>query len=137
MISDGYQGYYWNDNSSKDPAISTSDNGEIHVIWSDESNGKWKDNSDDSEIMYVNYTPSTGWSNATVISDGFEGIFWNNDDSRDPDIAVDKLGNIFVVWNDNTDGKWGNDNEVLYVNYTSTLGWSNVTVISDCFQGIS
>ena len=40
------------------------------------------------EIMYVNYTSTSGWSNATVISDGFDGVYWNDDFSYVPAIAA-------------------------------------------------
>ncbi|MFX1451660.1 MAG: hypothetical protein ACFFCM_12495, partial [Promethearchaeota archaeon] len=136
VISDGYGGAWgWNDGYSSSPAISIDKIGNIHVVWQDTSNGIWQDKISgmDTEIMYVNYT-GAGWSNATVISDGYNGNYWNDKLSWKPKITVDDSANVHVVWNDNTDGIWGNDREVMYVSYTDT-GWSNVTVISDGYNG--
>jgi len=103
------------------------------VVWYDGTAGPW---GTDYEIMYVNYSSSAGWSNATVISDGFEGTYWNDGSSYYPSIAVDNSGNVHVVWEDDTAGPWGTDYEIMYVNYSSSAGWSNATVISDGFGGV-
>ncbi len=115
----------WNIDESLDPSIAVDNNGNIHVVWEDYTNGEW---GTDSEIMYANYT-SAGWSNATVISDIYG---WNNEPSLAPSIAVDNNSNLHVVWEDDTDGEWGTDSEIMYANYTS-VGWSNATVISDIY----
>ncbi len=116
--------YGWNDLDSNLPQIATDNNGNLHVVWEDFTDGEW---GVDTEIMYVNYT-ATGWSNATVISDVYG---WNDGGSYEPDIAIDKNDNIHVVWEDITDGEWGTDKEIMYANYTTAMGWSNATVISD------
>ncbi|MFX1337925.1 MAG: hypothetical protein ACFFDK_04895 [Promethearchaeota archaeon] len=139
VISDGYNSEYWNDGGSSSPSICIDNStNNIHVVWTDYSNGYWKDGGSDSEIMYVNYTSANGWSNATVISDGYNDEWgWNTEGSFYPDITMDFLGNIHVVWSDYTPGVWGggsSDSEIMYVNYTSTNGWSNVTVISDGYN---
>ena len=59
--------------------------------------------------MYATYTEATGWSNITVISDGYGGIYWNIGSSNAPDIAIDSSGKVHVVWSDWTDGVWGTD----------------------------
>ncbi|MFX0139176.1 MAG: sialidase family protein, partial [Candidatus Hodarchaeota archaeon] len=123
VISDVYG---WNNDSSMLPTIATDNGGNIHVVWRDETNGEW---GMDEEIMYANYTVA-GWSNATVISDDYTG--WNNDYSYQPEITIDNNGNLHVVWYDNTDGEWGTDEEIMYVNYTAS-GWSNASVISDVY----
>ncbi|MFX0187848.1 MAG: Ig-like domain-containing protein [Candidatus Hodarchaeota archaeon] len=139
VISDGFAGSYWNNDTSKVPKIAVDSSDNLHVIWEDDTDGVW---GNDWEIMYANYTAATGqWSNATVISDGFEGSYWNNDSSASvpfgvgADIAVDSKDIVHVVWNDDTDGVWGNDWEIMYVNYSASQGWSNATVISDGFEG--
>jgi len=124
IISDDSSG--WNDGNSYSPEIAIDNLDNLHVVWRDETDGIW---GDDIEIMYCNYTSATGWSNATVISDDSSG--WNNEDSQFPSITIDSLNNIHVVWNDYTDGWWGTDAEIMYCNYTSAIGWSNATVISD------
>jgi len=134
VISDGYGGVYWNNGPSSNPAVAVDSSNKIHVVWMDLTNGPWGVN--EYEIMYVNYTNVTGWSNPTVISDGFGGVYWNNNISANPSIAVDNNKTVHVVWEDRTEGPWGADSEIMYVNYTSVNGWSNVTVISDGFDGV-
>ncbi len=133
VISDGFNGIYWSDDDTDFPAIVTDNSGKIHVVWEDDENGVW---GTDTEIMYVSYTEATGWSNITVISDGYIDVYWNIDDSQRPSIAVDGNNNIHVVWHDMTDGVWGTDTEIMYVSYTEATGWSNITVISDGYGGI-
>ncbi|TFF87992.1 MAG: exo-alpha-sialidase [Promethearchaeota archaeon] len=118
----------WNDLASQNPRIEIDSQGVVHVVWQDGTNSAaW---GSDEEIMHASYTPSTQiWSNATVISDDY--TLWNNWSSYDPDIAIDSGDNIHVVWEDYTDGPWGDDAEIMYTKYNQTTKtWSNATVIS-------
>ncbi len=133
VISDGYSGVYWNDGGSYYADIAVNDSGVVHVVWEDDTDGVW---GTDSEIMYTSYTEATGWSNATIISDGYSGVFWNDGGSSFPDINVDNSGTIHLVWWDTTDGVWGTDIEIMYASYTVAIGWSNVTIISDGYMDI-
>ena len=133
VISDGFGSIYWNDGSSYNPAVAVDSDNTVHVVWHDWTDGIW---GTDTEIMYANYTTATGLSNATVISDGFGGVYWNNDDSYSSAVAVDSSNVVHVVWYDWTDGIWGTDIEIMYVNYNIAVGWSNVTVISDGYGGV-
>lgn len=133
VISDGYNDIYWNDDGSWYPAIASDNNGKIHVVWEDLTDGIW---GTDNEIMHTSYSTSTGWSNATLISDGHNNIYWNIMGSRDPDIAIDSSNDLHVVWEDNTDGVWGTDEEIMYTSYKSASGWSVPVVISDGFNDI-
>ncbi len=133
VISDGYNNNYWNSDDSLQPAITIDNNDNIHVVWCDNTNGIW---GSDWEIMYASYSASTGWSNATVISDGYNDIYWNDDSSTHPSIASDNTGDIHVVWQDNSIGVWGIDAEIMYARYSTSLGWSNATVISDGHNNI-
>ncbi len=133
VISDGYGGIFWNDGFSQYPAIAIDDSGKTHVVWEDSSTGPW---GTDNEIMYASYTEATGWSNVSVISDGYGGIYWNNGSSNVPDIAIDSSGKVHVVWHDYTSGVWGADIEIMYVSYTEATGWSNISVISDGYSSI-
>ena len=132
VISDGYNDIYWNDEDSGDPAIAVDSSDKVHAVWNDDTNGAW---GTDIEIMYATYTTATGWSNATVISDGYGGIYWNDGSSSIPAIAVDSSNAVHVVWEDQTDGAWGTDIEIMYATYTTATGWSNATVISDGYGG--
>jgi len=111
VISDGFGGTYWNDGSSSWPSITTDISGNIHVVWQDETDGPW---GGAPVIMYARYSSSAGWSNTTVISDGFGGTYWHNGGSAEPSIATDNNGNIHVVWADGTAGPWGTDREIMY-----------------------
>jgi len=133
VISDGYNNIYWNDHESWYPAIASDNSGKIHVVWEDATDGIW---GSDWEIMYVSHTESAGWSNVTVISDGHNNIYWNVGHSRNTEIAIDSSGNIHVVWDDSTDGAWGNDKEIMYTSYISTSGWSVPIVVSDGYNDI-
>ncbi len=123
VISDDETG--WNIGDSSFPCIAIDDDGNIHVVWHDTTNGEW---GVDVEIMYANYT-GDNWSNATVISDIYG---WNDGNSYSPDIAIDGYGNIHMVWYDYTIGEWGGDGEIMYSKYNAA-GWSNATVISDIY----
>ena len=114
----------WNNDSSNHPSIAVDINGTIHIVWQDSTNGVW---GSDTEIMY-SFNNGSGWSNATVISDDI--INWNDGRSSYPSLAVDINGTIHVVWNDDTDGIWGTDEEIMYIANNGT-GWSDIMVISD------
>lgn len=116
----------WNDGVSEEPDIAVDDDGNLHVVWQDNtiSLNEW---GFDKEIMYSRRTAS-GWSNATVISD--DSTRWNGGASNSPSIAVDCYGIVHVVWEDDTNGEWGSDREIMYSQRTAA-GWSNATVISD------
>ena len=61
------------------------------------------------------------FSNATVVSDGFNSTYWNDDSSYNPAIAVDSSDRVHAVWQDHTNGVWGTDTEIMYatsVSYT-------------------
>ncbi|MBN1215278.1 MAG: hypothetical protein JXA99_07510, partial [Candidatus Lokiarchaeota archaeon] len=133
VISDGFQGVYWNNQYDNDPKIAVDINGIIHVVWEGATDGPW---GSDTEIMYVNYSINQGWSNVTVISDGYQGFNWNKGASWSPDITVEDNGNIHIVWQDYTPGPWGSYSEIMYVKYSINQGWSNITVISDGYQGV-
>ena len=132
VVSDGFNGSYWNDAGSYDPAIAVDSSDRVHLVWEDYTPGVW---GTDAEIMYATYTTATGWSNVTIISDGLNDIYWNDGGSYDPVIAVDSSNAIHVVWHDGTDGVWGIDYEIMYATYTTVTGWSNATVISDGYGG--
>ena len=133
VISDGYNGSYWNDGSSYDPAIAVDSSDNVHIVWEDYTDGLW---GIDTEIMYAYFTSDLGWSNATVISDGYNSSYWNDEFSWNPAIAVDSSDSVHIVWYDETDGVWGIDTEIMYVNFTKINKWSNITILSDGFNGV-
>jgi len=137
VISDMYEGVEWNNDTSDNPDIAVDNSGNLHVVWQDYSPGEWGGGSE-CEILYANYTSATGkWSNVTVVSDMYQGVEWNTDDSSDARIVVDSSDNLHVIWEDHTDGIWGTDKEIMYANYTSATGkWSNASVVSDGYGGV-
>jgi len=132
VVSDGFNSNYWNDGHSYDPSIAVDSSDKVHAVWEDHTDGVW---GADTEIMYATYNTATGWSNATVISDGYSGVYWNDGNSYNPVIAIDSSNRVHVVWYDGTDGAWGTDYEIMYAQYTTATGWSNATVISDGYDG--
>ncbi|MFX0139004.1 MAG: hypothetical protein ACFFDN_35510 [Candidatus Hodarchaeota archaeon] len=137
ILSDGWNNVWgWNNESSEDPAIDIDNSGNIHVIWQDRTVGSWTGDIDDTEIMYVNYSVATKkWSNITIISDTSTG--WNYGLSADPDIDIDASGKIHVIWEDRTNGTWGNDEEIMWTMYNPSTGkWLNATVISDGYNDV-
>jgi hypothetical protein len=112
----------WNTDSSLFPDIVT-DGDTIHVVWVDSTNDpRW---GYDDEIFYINYIPGKGWSEVYLISDG--PINWNNDTSKLPSIDVKNAGNIYIVWYDNTNGWWGSDWEIMYMNFQVVYTTTTIT----------
>ncbi|MBN1214438.1 MAG: hypothetical protein JXA99_03245, partial [Candidatus Lokiarchaeota archaeon] len=115
VISDGFNGVYWNSGKSNCPNIAVDYSGKIHVVWMDETIGPWSYNTKDQEIMYASSSNGVTWSNVTVISEGYNGVYWNNGGCGDPIIAIDSINKIHIVWYDFTIGSWGNDGEIMYI----------------------
>jgi hypothetical protein len=68
VISDGYDGTYWNDGGSRASAITVDSSDRVHVVWEDFTNGVW---GTDSEIMYVNFAiPSPPLNPSIIINNG-------------------------------------------------------------------
>ncbi|MBY9007634.1 MAG: hypothetical protein KGD63_12865 [Candidatus Lokiarchaeota archaeon] len=123
VISDGYNGVYWNVGWAMDPQIFVDINGSIHVVWYDAAPGPWGEGGSFTEIFYVNYTETFGWSNVTVVSDGYNGDYWNENLNYLPSISGDEDGNIYVLWT--------SEENLMFVNYTKTNGWSNVSIVNN------
>ncbi|MHA1230711.1 MAG: hypothetical protein ACTSPQ_08700 [Candidatus Helarchaeota archaeon] len=122
----------WNDGYSVFPDIIIDSTDAIHVVWADLTAGIWRASSSDWEIFYMNYSSGIGWSNATIISDGYSGIYWNDGESTKPAIAIDKNEVLHIVWEDETDSVlWGTDREIWYTNMTKSGNLNNATLISD------
>jgi len=100
----------WNDGGSYRPDIVLDSLGILHVIWDDGTSGPW---GTDIEVMYSNYTAGV-WANATVISDNSSD--WNDGSSCYSSLTVDPSNNVHAVWQEGTDGWWGPDQDIMYVN---------------------
>ncbi len=105
-------------NSSADqrsPAIAISSIDEIYVVWEDNRNS----NSDIYFACSKNF--GMNWTDPNIkISNESSGY-----DQRDPDIALDVMGNIYVVWEDVRNGDWD-----IYFAMSTDNGatWSNPNI---------
>jgi hypothetical protein len=91
------QRFTWTSGYSYAPAIAVDSPDGLQVVWQDDTPGN-------SEI----YTKKTSDAGATWSTN--QRLTWNSGDSRLPDIAVDSLGHIHVVWYDDTPG----NDEIYY-----------------------
>ncbi|UCH89107.1 MAG: Ig-like domain-containing protein [Thermoplasmata archaeon] len=109
---------------STEPAVATDPSGNVHVVWSEESNAV--SSGPDRDIFYKIWTGSSWSSTPVLISDMSSG------DSISPEIATDSSGNVYVIWvdNDNIQSS-GFDNDIMlrYYDFQSS-SWSNTFVVS-------
>jgi BNR repeat-like domain len=81
----------WTSEDSLSPAIAVDSSGRLHVVWGDYAPGN-------AEIYYKKSTDGgTTWTSAQRLT-------WNAGTSRDPAIAVNSSGHLYVVWQDYTPG---------------------------------
>jgi hypothetical protein len=74
----------WTVAESMKPAVAVGPSGYVHVVWYDKATGN-------NEVYYKKSTDGgSTWSKSTR--------FTLSEDSRDPDIAIDSGGNLYVVW---------------------------------------
>ncbi|TXT64546.1 MAG: hypothetical protein BAJALOKI1v1_550003 [Promethearchaeota archaeon] len=138
VISDNVNGTLnWNSNNSYSPSLAVDSSGNLHAVWHDGTN--LEGCGFDYDIFYANYSVATSlWSHAHVISDNVNGtINWNTGHSINPSLTVDDSGNIYVIWEDETNLEGcDTDSDIFYANYSVTTGmWSHAQVISDNVNG--
>jgi hypothetical protein len=104
-------------------AIDSKDN--VHVVWYDSSD--YLSCGTDYDIFYKFWnTTSQSWSTTEVVSSGIPG------NSQYPNLAIDSMDNVHVVWYDYTDylGS-GTDPDIFYKFWnTTSLSWSITEVVS-------
>ena len=87
---------------SNHPSAASDSKNNIYLVWDDTRNGN-------QQIFYKKFdSQSQSWSSDTAISTG-------SGQSRYPSIAVDSLGNVHVLWQDNRDG----NDEIYYREQTN------------------
>jgi len=87
----------WTSGGSYYPAIAIDSSGNLHAVWYDNTPGN-------DEIYYKKSTDEgASWLPSQRLT-------WTSDSSYDPDIAVDSLGGVHVVWHDYTPG----NSEIYY-----------------------
>lgn len=95
----------------------------MHAVWTDGTDGSW---GTDPEIMYAQYRAGTGWTNASVISDGTGGAWYELSGKSDV-WALDET--IHVVWEDQCCGD-GITSEILH--RTCLAGaWTGIDILTD------
>jgi predicted neuraminidase len=86
----------WTSGTSYVPKIAVDPSGNVHVVWFDDTPGKY-------EIYHKRSTDGGGtW---TTI----QRLTWTLGESWDPAMAIDSSGNLHVLWHDDTPG-----NEEIY-----------------------
>ena len=101
---------------------SHAQSGYLYAVWEDERD-------DDGDIYISRFNPDSeaSWSTPVAVSDDTSGA-----EQREPSLAVDPDGNVFVVWTDLRDN---DDGEVYFSRWISgTWGagtWSTNTLLSD------
>ena len=108
------------------PKQAIDSEGNIHVVWYDQTD--YLSSGIDHDIFYKYLDASTKiWQPAEIVS------YMSTDISYDPDIAIDSLDNIHIVWSDESqfDGS-KTDSDIFYVFYNQAVAnWTVPEVISD------
>ena len=104
-----------NDNwATMDPSVIIDSDNKIHLVWKDAHTGI-------KNIYYKNYINGT-WSSRTSIS------LTDNASDR-PIISIDGQDNLFVVWEEKTDGIYY---DIVYKKYTNnTNTWEEIINVSN------
>lgn len=94
------------------PAVCEDDSGNVHVVWHDDGDGGRR------QLFYSSYEPGQGWGQAEmIVSDAFG--------ASNPDISLDSLGNVYVVFETHQ-----SDFTDIGVIHKNNLGWSEPYLIS-------
>ena len=110
---------------SRETNIDVDINGSIHVVWSDATD--YLDSDTDMDILYkTKQNNSDIWTSAIVISTESEL------NSYYPCIAADNIGNIHVIWYDETDyDSSGLDVDIFYKRFDAdSSSWTITEVVS-------
>jgi ribosomal protein L31/acyl carrier protein len=108
------------------PAIEIDSSSNIHVVWHDESDILSADT--DADVFYKIWNETKqAWSSSQVVSTE------SDDQSYIPELAIDSLGNVHVVWNDlSTYSGSGIDYDIFYKYLDATTKiWQPAVVISN------
>ncbi|MHA2308351.1 MAG: hypothetical protein ACXABJ_03655 [Candidatus Heimdallarchaeaceae archaeon] len=106
------------------PDLQVDSVGNLHVVWRDISDYLWAEAGYD--IFYKSFKQGTGWTNSEIVSTE------TNDDSHNPYLAVNDLGQIFVAWTDETDlGPNGIDTDIFFKVRDPVLeGWHGFQILT-------
>ncbi|MFX0098810.1 MAG: hypothetical protein ACFFCS_04455 [Candidatus Hodarchaeota archaeon] len=103
------------------PRIAIDGQGNLHVVWMD--NTSYSGAGSDHDLFYKCWNSTNeNWSSSELITPG------SNEHSFMPQMSLDPLGNIHVVWQEKTTT---NDNDIYYsVRNASTQIWTAPTIVS-------
>jgi len=119
LISNESDGY------SIDPSIKVDENGNVHIVWCDDTNFTGCGTDQDIFYRFWNST-SKKWSNLTVLSPYYKEI-----ESKDCHITIDGKSNIYISWIDGILNAYNHDN-IIYKYYNSSKkSWSGLISITD------
>ena len=111
--------------NSRDPSIMVDGVGNAHVAWFDGTN--YYGSGTDRDIFYKRWNATSNtWTTTEVVSTE------STDNSRDPSIAVDGVGNAHVAWEEMTNySSSGADEDIFYKRWNATSNtWTTTEVVS-------
>ncbi len=102
--------------NSENPKVITDSVGNVHIVWRDQTD--YLGAGTDRDIFYKRWEANSNtWRTTEVVSE-------SSSESFSPDIALDSLDNIHLVWEENSQ-------VILYKQWiTATQSWSSITTIS-------
>jgi len=95
----GYSGY---------PSLSLDSSGSPHIAWMDDTSGN-------SEIYYLKWN-GTAWVDADGSGQESINVSNRNEDSRNPSLCLDSLGNPHIAWDQSGTGNY----EIYYLKWNGT-----------------
>jgi len=95
-----HQRLTWNSSQSRYPAVAADSDGNVHVVWQDDTSGDFE--------IYCRKSSDGGSSWAAS-----QRLTWTPGWSQNPAIAADPSGNLHLVWHDSTPG----NTEIYYKKY--------------------
>ncbi len=110
---------------SNRPSLATDAAGNVYIAWHDETD--YTGAGLDSDIFYNFWNASiSSWDTTEVVSTESTHISWV------PSLTVDTLGNVHVVWYDETDyAGAGSDTDIFYKRWDSSISsWTTTEVVS-------
>ncbi|MHA1258867.1 MAG: hypothetical protein ACTSRO_04365 [Candidatus Heimdallarchaeaceae archaeon] len=107
------------------PVAAVDQNDNIYLVWED-----WTDldgaGTDEDVFLKRYFAQNNSWTSTEIVSTESSSF------STDSDIAVDRMGNIYITWKDDTDYNGaGSDYDIFFKEwFSSNSSWSDTVVIS-------